>query len=103
MKSLLLPISVCLSLTVSLGAWAAAPASLGTVDFSFSPPEWQASICLLDDPNKSLVDRSGELLYHYGQGGREFATRVGVEVVPGAAWEKQELASPRVPIVRTHR
>ena len=25
-------------------------------------------------PAKSLVDKSGELLYHYGQGGREFGT-----------------------------
>jgi len=75
----------------------------GTVDFRFSPPEWQTAICLPDDPYKSLVDRSGELLYHYGQGGREFATRVGVEVVGGAAWQKQELLSPRVPIVRTFR
>lgn len=74
-----------------------------TVDFRFSPPEWQTAICLPDDPHKSLVDRSGELLYHYGQGGREFATRVGVEVIGGAAWQKQELLSPRVPIVRTLR
>ena len=73
------------------------------VDFSFSPPEWQTAICLPDDPHKSLVDRSGELLYHYGQGGREFATRVGVEVAGGAVWQKQELLSPRVPIVRTLR
>ena len=75
----------------------------GIVDFRYSPPEWQTAICLPDDPQKSLVDRSGELLYHYGQGGREFATRVGVEVVGGAAWQKQELLSPRVPIVRTLR
>jgi hypothetical protein len=75
----------------------------GTVDFRFSPPEWQTAICLPDDPHKSLVDRSGELLYHYGQGGREFATRVGVEVIGGAAWQKQELLSSRVPIVRTLR
>jgi len=73
------------------------------VDFSFSPPEWQTAICLPDDPDKSLVDRSGELLYQYGQGGREFATLVGVEVIGDAAWTKQELLSPRVPIVRTFR
>ncbi|MBI5387424.1 MAG: hypothetical protein HZA90_22415 [Verrucomicrobia bacterium] len=80
-----------------------AEASAGRVDFRFSPPEWQTAICLPDDPHKSLVDRSGELLYHYGQGGREFATRVGVEVIGGAVWQKQELLSPRVPIVRTFR
>jgi hypothetical protein len=71
------------------------------VNFRYSPPEWQTAICLPDDPHKSLVDRSGELLYHYGQGGREFATRLGVEVTAGASWQKQELHSPRVPIVRT--
>jgi hypothetical protein len=73
------------------------------VDFRYSPPEWQTSICLPDDPQKSLVDRSGELLYHYGQGGREFATRVGVEVAGGTVWQRQALLSPRVPIVRTFR
>ena len=73
------------------------------VDFRFSPPEWQTAICLPDDPHKSLVDRSGELLYYYGQGGREFATRVWVEVAGDAVWQKQTLASPRVPIVRTER
>ena len=73
------------------------------MDFRYSPPEWQTAICLPDDPAKSLVDRSGELLYHYNQGGREFATRVGVEAASGAVWQKQELLSPRVPIVRTLR
>ena len=74
-----------------------------TVDFRYAPPEWQTAICLPDDPDKSLVDRSGELLYHYGQGGREFGTRVGVEAAEGATWQKQEVLSPRVPIVRTFR
>ena len=73
------------------------------VDFRYSPPEWQTAICLPDDPYKSLVDKSGELLYHYGQGGREFATRIAVEVAGNAVWQKQELLSPRVPIVRTYR
>lgn len=74
-----------------------------SVDFRYSPPEWQTAICLPDDPSKSIVDRSGELLYGYGQGGREFATRIGVEVVPDARWQRQELLSPRIPIVRTFR
>lgn len=73
------------------------------VDFRFAPPEWQSSICLPDDPQKTLVDKSGELLYHYRKGGREFGTRIGVEVTPDAAWKKQELHSARVPIVRTFR
>jgi len=72
------------------------------VDFRYAPPEWQAAICLPDDPYKSLVDRSGDLLYHFGQGGREFATRITVDVTGGMVWKKQELLSPRVPIVRTY-
>ena len=73
------------------------------VDFRYSPPEWQTAICLPDDPHKSLVDRNGELLDHYGQGGREFATRIGIECATNAVWQKQELLSPRIPIVRTVR
>ncbi len=71
------------------------------VDFSYSPPEWQTAICLPDDPHKSLVDRSGELLYHFDRGGREFGTRISVQVADSTVWKKQELYSPRVPIVRT--
>jgi hypothetical protein len=81
----------------------AADSGNGVVDFRYSPPEWQTAICLPDDPQKTLVDRSGELLYHYGRGNREFGTRIGVEVVGSARWTKQELDSPRVPIVRTWR
>ncbi len=70
-------------------------------DLAFSPPEWQTAICLPDDPHKSLVDKSGELLYHYRQGGREFGTRIGVRLDTGEKWAKQELYSPRIPIVET--
>jgi len=84
-------------------AWCALPAAPTGVQFEFAPPEWQTAICLPDDPHKTLVDRSGALLYHYGQGGREFGTRVSIEVDPDAVWQKQELLSPRVPIVRTFR
>ena len=74
-----------------------------TVSFRYSPPEWQTAICLPDDPHKSLVDRSGELLYHYRLGGREFVTRISVQVSEEARWQSQALHSPRVPIVRTQR
>ncbi|MCX6343438.1 MAG: hypothetical protein NT018_00015 [Armatimonadetes bacterium] len=86
--------------SLSLLGGSAAGAKTQKVDFNYSPPEWQTAICLPDDPYKSLVDRSGELLYQYNQGGREFATRVGVKV-GDAVWQKQELVSPRVPVVRT--
>lgn len=96
-------LAILLAITAAAAALPAVATASSTVDFRYAPPEWQTAICLPDDPHKSLVDRSGELLYHYNQGGREFATRVGVEVVHGTAWEKQELLSPRVPIVRTWR
>jgi hypothetical protein len=103
MKPALLLTFVALVLASLSPAAPAATATPTAVDFRYAPPEWQTAICLPDDPHKSLVDRSGELLYHYNQGGREFATRVGVEVVENAVWQKQELLSPRVPIVRTFR
>ena len=57
-------------------------AAQDTVDFHYSPPEWQAAIS--DDPQKSLVDKSGDLLYHYHEGGRgrEFDTRISVDGTP---------------------
>lgn len=95
-----IPIAALLHAPLSAAAATPLPSA---VDFRYAPPEWQTAICLPDDPHKTLVDRSGELLYHYHQGGREFGTRLGVEVVPDARWERQELLSPRLPIVRTFR
>jgi len=98
--------STLVSLVVGFLFFAAAPAAefkSSSVDFRYSPPEWQTAICLPDDSFKSLVDRTGELLYHYGKGGREFGTRVSVQVVSNSVWQSQELYSPRVPIVRTKR
>jgi hypothetical protein len=84
-------------------AIAAANAGTQVLNFRHAPPQWQTAICLPDDAQKSLVDERGCLLYHYGKGGNEFGTRVSVEVVGNAVWQKQELASPRVPLVRTCR
>jgi hypothetical protein len=95
--------ALIMTVMIMLQGVVGAGANSTAVDFHYSPPEWQTAICLPDDPDKSLVDRSGELLYHYNQGGREFGTRVGIETVENAVWQKQELESPRVPIVRTHR
>jgi hypothetical protein len=98
-------IMIFVSLFISVAALAQKPAVTpiqGKFDFKFSPPEWQTAICLPDDPHKTLVDRSGELLYHYQQGGREFGTRISIQVADDAKWIKQDLYSPRVPIVRTY-
>lgn len=85
------------------------PAS-NRVDFRWSPPEWQATICRPDDPHKSLVDKSGELVYGYCGGSSpntssrsDFRTRIGVVVDEKSVWKKQELLNPRVPIIRTYR
>ena len=72
-------------------------------DLRFSPPEWQTSICLPDDPFKTLVDKNGALLYDYNQGGREFGTIIIIKETVGAAWKKQELYSPQIPIVKTYK
>lgn len=75
-----------------------------SVDFSFSPPEWQTAICLPDDPHKTLVDREGRLLYHYRvSDGVEFGTRLSLQIADNTVWKRQHLHSPRVPIVRTYR
>ncbi|MHC4155200.1 MAG: hypothetical protein ACYST6_09815, partial [Planctomycetota bacterium] len=76
-----------------------------SVDFRYMPPEWQTAICLPDDPFKSIVDKSGDLLYHYLRikGVTEgFRTQVGIQIADELVWEKQQLHSPRVPIVRTY-
>jgi hypothetical protein len=62
-----------------------------TVDFRYSPPEWQTLICLPDDPCKSLVDKSGTLLYNYKQG--EFGTKISVVAEASEVWQKQDLQS----------
>ncbi|MHC4260642.1 MAG: hypothetical protein ACYSTF_09585 [Planctomycetota bacterium] len=75
------------------------------VDFRYMPPEWQTAICLPDDPYKSIVDKSGDLLYHYlriAGGTDRFHTRIGVRIANDVVWKKQELYSPRVPIVQTY-
>ena len=75
-----------------------------SVDFRYMPPEWQTAICLPDDPYKSIVDKSGDLLYHYRRiaGGTDrFRTRIGVRIANDVVWKQQQLHSPRVPIVRT--
>ena len=90
-------------LAVLLAISSSIAAEKNIVDFRYSPPQWQAAICLPDDPHKTLVDKSGELLYHFGQGGREFGTRVSVEVTDTTVWQSQKLLSPRIPIVATCR
>lgn len=79
-----------------------------SVDFAYSPPKWQTAICLPDDSEKTIVDSSGTLLYHFERGNfkkseREFGTRISIETSADAKLKTQKLYSPRVPIVQTYR
>ncbi len=86
---------------------AASPASAAEkapdwkVDHRYAPVWWQTSICLPDDWQKTLVGKEGTLLYDYPGKHSGFKTRIGIGYGPETKWVRQELASPRVPIVRT--
>jgi len=71
------------------------------VDFRYSTPWWQSVICLPDDPEKTVVGKDGELLYDFPGKPDRFPKRIAVTLDVPTAWAKQELVSPRVPIVRT--
>ncbi len=91
------------------------------VDHRYAPVWWQTSICLPDDWQKTLVGKEGTLLYDFPGKFSGFKTRIGIDygsggqaflpvkpggqaflpVKPEAKWLRQELVSPRVPIVRT--
>ena len=71
------------------------------IDFRYAPPWWQTSICLPDDWQKTLVGKEGSLLYDYPGSYAGFGTRITFGLQGETRWLKQELASPRVPIVRT--
>ena len=72
-----------------------------TIDFRYAPPWWQTSICLPDDWQKTLVGKEGSLLYDYPGNYSGFGTRITFGLQGETRWLKQELAAPRVPIVRT--
>ncbi len=71
------------------------------VDFRFAPVWWQTSICLPDDWQKTLVGKEGTLLYDFPGKHSGFQTRIGLSLGDREQWLRQELVSPRVPIVRT--
>ena len=71
------------------------------VDFRYSTPWWQSTICLPDDPEKTVLGKEGDLLYDFPGKPDRFPKRIAVQLDVPTKWVKQELASPRVPIVRT--
>ncbi len=94
----------CVLLMPATARAAEGPASAGaewTVDHRYAPPWWQTSICLPDDWQKTLVGKEGQLLYNYRGKFSDFQTRITFELEGETDWVRQELVSPRVPIVRT--
>src|ERR1017187_4093862 len=88
-------------LLVALAPTVAATNEPWTIDFRYAPPSWQTAICLPDDWQKTLVGKDGSLLYDYPGDYSGFGTRITFTLPGETQWLKQELASPRVPIVRT--
>lgn len=80
---------------------AGAPADDWQIDFRYQPPGWQTLIGLPDDWQKTLVGKEGQLLYDFPGKHSGFKTRIALGVEGANPWVRQELASPRIPIVRT--
>jgi len=85
------------------------PAGTSTqaIDFRYSPHLSQATICFPDDPNKSLVDQSGDLRYGFAKelmvGMEDFANvcRFSLAGMQDDRVVRQWLEAPHVPIVHT--
>jgi len=92
---------LCASASPRLCASAADDAFI--LDHRFAPPQWQTAICLPDDWQKTLVAKDGGLLYDYPGRFAGFATKITFSVPGDVKWLKQELASARVPVVRTFK
>lgn len=88
-------------IALSRPAGAAPVADPFTVDYRYAPPWWQTAICLPDDWQKTLVGKDGSLLYDYPGKYSGFGTKITAGLEGETQWVRQELASPRVPIVRT--
>ncbi|MFA5815694.1 MAG: hypothetical protein WC865_08750 [Bacteroidales bacterium] len=75
------------------------------VDFRYTPPFWQSTICLPDDPYKTLVDEHGNLMIQplpVSQHGQP-RTLLGIDINDEAVWVGQHLISARIPIVVTNK
>jgi hypothetical protein len=74
-------------------------------DFCYSPVSRQTAFCFPDDPHKSLINESGELLYGYDMEKEVFYFPLkfsfGLYGMRQAVVVDQTLESPSIPIVRT--
>ena len=71
------------------------------VDFRYAPTYWETCIGLPDDWQKTIVGSDGALLYDYPGPHTRFRTKISLGMPTPIQWVRQELVSPRVPIVRT--
>jgi len=66
------------------------------LDFRYKPKDWRSTICLIDDWQKSLVEKDGTLLYDEG------VTKINLSISDGKEkWIEQKLESGKIPVVTT--
>src|SRR5580692_4008878 len=79
----------------------------GTVDFRFAPWDFQSTICLPDDPAKTVVGKDGGLRYDFPHANFAAINQFGtiVEFTLGGmgrdVWNGQTMEAPGVPIIHT--
>jgi len=73
------------------------------VDHRYSIPWWQTSVCLPDDPVKTLVGKEGQLFGDYGYKGgpRSFSFSLQFDGQTPATWKDQQLQSTNFPLLQT--
>ena len=74
------------------------------IDFRYAQSWWQSTVCLPDDPDKSVVGKEGQVLLDWGHGWfRNYGICLAPEIVGGAKWVRQQTASPRAPLMQTSK
>ena len=72
------------------------------LDHRYAPAEWQCTICLPDDWQKTVVDKYGTLLYDWPYENGGFSTQVNFGFFEGSSqWVSQNITDPQVPVVHT--
>lgn len=81
------------------------PGQQTPVDFRYSPVLRQTAFCFPDDPHKSLINETGELLYGYDRENNIFYFPLKIGFVMGGMQPdrvmEQTMESPSIPILRT--